>query len=126
MAELGPQKIELDIESRELQGPQAENEVLFFQLVSSFTGTLQQARGRDVGQGTGWEEVNGQVLHLRWLQGKVLWGCGGGVGVKEEWIRVSQTEWSLRKVDKEGEGNMCLVVAEMVSDDLLDVGAGMI
>eukprot|EP00061_Rhincodon_typus_P007914 g30066.t1 len=31
---------------RGLQGPQAENEVLFFQLVLNFAGTLQQARDR--------------------------------------------------------------------------------
>eukprot|EP00061_Rhincodon_typus_P015796 g43683.t1 len=36
-----------------LQGPQAENEVVFFQLALTFTGTQQQARDRDVGQGTG-------------------------------------------------------------------------
>eukprot|EP00061_Rhincodon_typus_P002186 g16834.t1 len=79
---------------------------------------------------TGEGEVNGQVLRLCRLQGKVLLGCGGVLEVKEVWTRVSQREQSLRKADK-GRGRECasgggisLEVAEMVSDDLLDVDAG--
>eukprot|EP00061_Rhincodon_typus_P001249 g14167.t1 len=57
------------------------------------------------------EEVNGQVLHLRRLQGKVTYGCGGMLGVKEAWTSVSWRERSLQNADKEGEGNTCLMVA---------------
>eukprot|EP00061_Rhincodon_typus_P000318 g11287.t1 len=78
----------------------------------------------------GREEVNAQMLHLHRLQGKVRYGCGEVLGVKEVWTRVSWRERSLRKAGKGGEGNVCvsggvisLEVAEMASDDLLDVDA---
>eukprot|EP00061_Rhincodon_typus_P008970 g32054.t1 len=54
-------------------------------------------------------------------------GAVGVFGVKEVWTRVSRRERSLQKVDKGGDGNgggISLKVAEMASDDLLDVNAG--
>eukprot|EP00061_Rhincodon_typus_P001328 g14464.t1 len=57
-------------------------------------------------------------------RGKCHGAVGEMLGVKEVWTRVSQRKRSLRKVDKGGDGNMCLEVVEMVADDLLDVDAG--
>eukprot|EP00061_Rhincodon_typus_P015693 g43507.t1 len=62
------------------------------------------------------KDINGQGLHLLRWQAKGLWG---GMGVKEEWTRVSLREQSLRKPDKGGDGNMCQVVA----NDPLDMDA---
>eukprot|EP00061_Rhincodon_typus_P017445 g46141.t1 len=66
---------------------------------------------------------NGQLLHLRWLQGKVPWGCGGMLGVKKEWTRVCRRDWSLLKADKEGE-HVTGSGISLAPDDLLDVDAG--
>eukprot|EP00061_Rhincodon_typus_P003717 g20791.t1 len=58
------------------------------------------------------------------VAGEGAMGLWGLLVVKEELTRVSWREQSLWKVDKGGEGEYGLVVAEIASDDLLDVDAG--
>eukprot|EP00061_Rhincodon_typus_P015961 g43923.t1 len=75
------------------------------------------------------EEVNGQALHLCWLQGKVPLGCGALLG--EGRVDQGVPEGTVPAEGGQGREGKCvsgggifLEVVEMVSDDLLDVDAG--